>query len=1180
MPPKVYTVRQAFNAGEVSELVAFRDDVSKYASACLTLENAVPLVEGGAKKMPGSYFAGATALGGSMFTGSITSTTLTVTDVNYGILRAGQSLFGDGIIPGVILMSGASGGAGGGTNVSMPGGDVQVDSSVGTNSLVLSGLPSVTVTGGLANVSVPISISGLFQNPRGSIKASYSYSIDAGITYTEFYSSLNPDQVDTVTNFTITGVTNLASFRLKIAVSATAIGNPPNAIDASCGVITVNCPSGTVTLPYTGTGGTGTYLISTPLTVPSEQMQTASSGKSRLAPFQFSTEQGAILEFSSGVIRVWEGAKQGDWSLGLALQVPDQANFDPATSYVANNVALVGPTYTSCFSPTAGVIDLSKGVLYISSPYGTTNAAGAFLGVAVNSIDTMYVTKAGASPNEGFVIVLANTTPANNAANLIQAAVRALGSLNAGTSNYIDLTKWTVTPDSVYYATPWILSTGNSPLQNSNWIAQCVANNQNDEFPIAIGASGMLAWNAAYWQQFDESTEPPIEVVTPYAESDLFDLDLSTQSADVLWIFHPKYPPAVLERQSANSWVYSLSLPGQQPGESAYRGTLDVVKTGYSALGQSITAITQANPCVVTVAATGNAFVSGSRVYMNEIAGMVELNQGEFIVANPSYGAGTFSFSLQDPNTGSAVDSTGYLKYVSGGFAVQVMPLFAGTGDYPACGTLYQERLCVGGSENNPTQINGSVQDDYPDFICDPNAEDFAIQFTLVSNKLDQILNMIGTPNSLVIGTSGGVWVMTGSNGQSLSQVNVTAAKQTTLGVSNLQPQLVGSSAIFVSRSTRIVQFLIFNFVSNQWDNYDLTRLNRVITLGPTEATSGIAQTAFQMEPYPIYWCARKDGQLIGLVFNQQDKVYAWFRVNMLPGKIESLAVISGKNQEDQLAVVVNRQTNGVTQRFVEYFMPHELFSQISNSFFVNAGQRLQLLPAAQITGINNGTPCVVQSPGHGFSNGMYVNITGVQGMTEINQDATQAYSISGVTTNSYVLDGMDTTSFGVYTGGGTGRQVTNTLTGLGYLIGQQITAIGDSTYIQPPTPVTSDTVTLPYYANLIVVGIPYQMTLRPTNPILSSQGSTTRGMRQKLERMTISLYQAMGGNVGTDLNHMYPINYGPGAMAQQPQMSTIEFTWDLDCDWNDDSQIYITQSDPLPFTVRGLVARMSVNQD
>jgi hypothetical protein len=717
---------------------------------------------------------------------------------------------------------------------------------------------------------------------------------------------------------------------------------------------------------------------------------------------------------------------------------------------------------------------------------------------------------------------------------------------------------------------------------NASWIGKVVLANQNDQFPLTIDSKGVVGWNSTYWELTTNFVGYPLEVATPYLESDLFDLDCSTQSADILWIFHPNYPPACIERQSANSWAYSLSLPNQQPGEPPYRGTLDVVKTGYSALGQSITAITQANPCNVTVSASTNVFANGARVYINLVAGMVELNQGEFLINNTHLGSGVFSFDLYDPDTSSGVDSTGYIKYTGGGFAVEVVPMFAATGDYPKCGTLYQERLCVGGAYNTPAQLNGSTQDDYPEFICDPNADDHAIQFTLVSNKLDQILNMIGTPNALLIGTSGGVWIMAGTNGGSLTQTNVIAAKQTTVGVGSMQPQLVNDSAIFVSRSAKIVIFMVFNFSTNQWDNYDLTRLNRSITLGPTLAQSGIVQTGFQIDPYPIFWAVRADGQVIGLVFNKQDQVYAWFRVNMQlqGGNIESLAVISGTNQEDQVAIEVNRTINGVTQRYIEYFMPQEMYGQLSNAFLVNCGQQLSLLPAVAITGISQANPAVVNAPAHGFSDGMTVQIANVQGMTDINQDATEAYTIAGATTDTFQLVGMDTTTWPAYTGGGTVMQVANQVTGLSYLLGQTVVAVGDGALILEPTVVTSDEMTFPYYCNLITIGLPYQVTIQPTNPVLATSSSTTRGMKQKLDRVTLSLYQSMGGQYGTSLSSMYDIVYDQGTMGQPPAMATGEYTRDLDADWDDRSTIYITQNDPFPFTLRGLIMRLSYNPD
>jgi len=768
----------------------------------------------------------------------------------------------------------------------------------------------------------------------------------------------------------------------------------------------------------------------------------------------------------------------------------------------------------------------------------------------------------------------------------------------------------------------------------------------------------------------------PLELVTPYTDADLFNLDCGTQSADTLWIFHPNYPPACVERHGPTVWTYGTVPPGVQIGVNspAYRGTSETITTGFSGLGVPILQLTQAFPLVMI---TDKPFANGDRVYINQCAGMVEINEGEFYVtpvlqssdqatfgasinggsstvsgtildvgsvtgtilvgmqvsgANVSpntiitaylsgtggtgtyqvnipqlvvsgtsmTGQGGFAYNLIPAEFGSIfqgsisgvtlivtsvtagyiygdqglyfpgvaagtiitgqvsgtpggvgvytlnnsnsfsgqistipVVSTAYLPYAGGGFAVKVIPVFATAGDYPACGTFYQGRLCTGGSNNNPLQFNGSVIEDFPDFIADPTEDDYAIQFTLLSTQIDQIISMVGSPNNLLLGTASGVWSVAGSTGSSISPTNVNAQKQSTQGVSQLQPQLVGDAAIFVSRSTKQVMFLVFDFVSNQWANYDLTRLNRQIMLGNSESCSGVVQTAFQVEPYPIFWAVRADGQLIGLVFNRQDQVFAWFRINMQTvngGDIESVAVISGQSEEDMVVIVVNRLVSGATVRYVEYFYPQQLYNQLSNAFFVHAGLTLDLGPAVAITGITNANPPTVTAPGQTFANGSFVQITDVLGMTQINQDKTEAYTVinSDTVAGTFQLQGMDTTGFGTYTGGGEALPVTNEVTGMSYLLGNTVTAVGDAMLILPPTVVTSDSITFDYYCAKITIGIPYTVTIQPTNPVLSSQASTTRGQKQKLSRVTISLYQSIGGQYGTSLDHMYDITYGP----------------------------------------------------
>jgi hypothetical protein len=75
---------------------------------------------------------------------------------------------------------------------------------------------------------------------------------------------------------------------------------------------------------------------------------------------------------------------------------------------------------------------------------------------------------------------------------------------------------------------------------------------------------------------------------------------------------------------------------------------------------QNITAITQANPAVVTVA--GHLYSNGDTVYLNSVGGMTELNNGWFTVANVT--ANTFELT--------GVDSTAYTAYASGGTAAKI----------------------------------------------------------------------------------------------------------------------------------------------------------------------------------------------------------------------------------------------------------------------------------------------------------------------------------------------------------------------------------------------------------------------------------------------------------------------------------------------------------------------------
>lgn len=58
---KVSKITQSLNSGELSPLMRSRSDQQKYASGCKTMENAIPLIYGGAQKRPGLEYISAAA---------------------------------------------------------------------------------------------------------------------------------------------------------------------------------------------------------------------------------------------------------------------------------------------------------------------------------------------------------------------------------------------------------------------------------------------------------------------------------------------------------------------------------------------------------------------------------------------------------------------------------------------------------------------------------------------------------------------------------------------------------------------------------------------------------------------------------------------------------------------------------------------------------------------------------------------------------------------------------------------------------------------------------------------------------------------------------------------------------------------------------------------------------------
>ena len=74
------------------------------------------------------------------------------------------------------------------------------------------------------------------------------------------------------------------------------------------------------------------------------------------------------------------------------------------------------------------------------------------------------------------------------------------------------------------------------------------------------------------------------------------------------------------------------------------------------------------------------------------------------------------------------------------------------------------------------------------------------------------------------------------------------------------------------------------------------------------------------------------------------------------------------------------------------------------------------IAPPKAITGATRNDPVVVTAPGHGFSNGARVHITGVSGMTQLNN---RTFRVANATTNTFALSGVDGDNYNSYISGG-----------------------------------------------------------------------------------------------------------------------------------------------------------------
>lgn len=267
--------------------------------------------------------------------------------------------------------------------------------------------------------------------------------------------------------------------------------------------------------------------------------------------------------------------------------------------------------------------------------------------------------------------------------------------------------------------------------------------------------------------------------------------------------------------------------------------------------------------------------------------------------------------------------------------------IYSETNGFPSCGLFFSERLWMGGVANYPDTVVGSEVGAYETMQPDDprngtTSDSDAINVTLESRS--KILWMNSDDRGLVMGTSAGEWTLQSgqytnyTTASAITPTSVLARSPTQRGSANVDAVRIDHQTLYVQRSGRQIRAMSYSF---EIDGYTSTSLS---TQASHLGQPSIVRLAYQAEPYSTVWALRSDGVLLSLTYMQDEQVSGW-AVHDVSGVVESIACIPAPDsQQDTLWMVVRREVNGQTVRYIERMLrPWDFDMDEMDAAFVDA---------------------------------------------------------------------------------------------------------------------------------------------------------------------------------------------------------------------------------------------------
>lgn len=681
------------------------------------------------------------------------------------------------------------------------------------------------------------------------------------------------------------------------------------------------------------------------------------------------------------------------------------------------------------------------------------------------------------------------------------------------------------------------------------------------------------------------------EIATPYPASDLARLKCE-QIRDLVRLTHPSYPINNLIRSGHTSWAISGESIGG-PSFTAGQWNLSISAhnsgTAKMTVVYAVSAIMQNGAESVTTypakvgSATNFSIEEGSiRLQWDAIPGAVEYIVYRSIIV-PLLGFGEAEVGNQLGFIGRTTGTTFADSNIVPDFTkgpVEAYQPFPGPGEYPSISTVFQQRQIYAASYNHPmtfwaSQVKRFSNFDTSKFTVDSDSYEFEVD----ASKVAPLLHFKSLRGGLLMFSQVGIWLLTGGSQQAaVTPSNALADPQSYTGVSEVPPIQVGSDLLYIEGKGYSTRLLSYNDFSKVYSGEDKSILSNHL-FGKDKQ---IVSWSFAENPYKMVIACRTDGALLMFTSVKEQDVYAW-TWGETKGWFRSILTIA-ENGQDVPYLIVERTINGAQVKYLERLVIEE-WQNVEDSFCVDAGLRYDPVQQAGTVSVsletNDGVDTWVGLTGSGGA-----SFTGKLGWWV--RTAGGIFVITEVTSSTVAVAKVIQSATIVVPGYGDKRVRPNQawfasvarkeFTGLQHLEGEIVSILGDGNVFTPQQ-VVNGKVTLADAVSKARIGLGFRcigQTLPPTVPDMPIEAR-----RKRVVSMAVRLYKSRGLLVGRDLNSLYPIKERTNEAYGAPTklINGVKYQL-LDSEWNEDSQTYFVQDDPLPSSILGLVPDLEVGDD